>query len=275
MAQLRDQQARFASSLRDPDNGQAMLDLAAIGAQSLPQRARLDVYRNNVTASLIDALAELYPVCRRLVGDDFFTAAAQAYLSRSYPERASLIGFAPDFAGFLVGFEPARGLPYLPDVARLEHAWHRVYHAADAVPATAADLKEYEEAYGERALDRLQLGLVPAHQLLMSPYPVSRIWETNQPDRDGQLILSKDARSERVLVVRPAAQVEVRRVSSGGFAFLCAVQGGVSLGRALIAAFEEEPDCDPQKIFAELLVGGSFLLPDMSGDVTTGEERDV
>lgn len=269
MSRLAELQTSFASALRDPANSQVMLDLAAIGSEPLPHRARLDVYRNNVASSLTDALAALYPVCQRLVGEEFFRAVARAYFERSMPDAASLIGFAPDFAGFLVGFEPARSVPYLPDIARLEHAWHKVYHGADADVLTALDLQAFVDVQGEQALDRLVLELAPAHQLLMSPYPISRIWQANQPDRDGVLSIAEDDRNERIFVVRPQAQVEVRRVSPGAFAFLCAVQGGATLGRALIAAFEEEPEGDPQIVFAELLNAGSFVLPDHTSKVTS------
>lgn len=269
MSRLAELQTTFASSLRDPANSQVMLDLAAIGDEPLPHRARLDVYRNNVASSLTDALAALYPVCQRLVGEEFFRAVARAYFERSMPDAASLIGFAPDFAGFLVGFEPARSVPYLPDIARLEHAWHKVYHGADAQVLTATDLQTHVETHAGQDLDRLVLELVPAHQLLMSPYPISRIWQANQPDRDGALSIAEDDRNERIFVVRPEAQVEVRRVSPGAFAFLCAVQGGATLGRALIAAFEEEPERDPQIIFAELLNAGSFVLPEQALKVTS------
>ena len=274
MSRLADLQRIFAAFLRDPADGQVLLELGCVGKEPLPHRARLDVYRNNVASSLIDALAALYPVCQRLVGEEFFRAMARAYLDRrmpdSLPRQASLIGYAPDFAGFLVSFEPARGLPYLPDVARLEHAWHRVYHGADATPVTARDLQAYVATHGEQALDQMVLGLAPAHQLLMSPYPVSRIWQANQPGQNGEVAIADEDRNERIFVVRPQTQVEVRRVSPGAFALLCAVQGGVPLGRALIAAFEEEAgekgtNKDPQIIFAELLNAGSFVLPPGSG----------
>ncbi len=273
MSQLAELQRTFAASLRDPANGQVMLDLASIGNEQLPHRARMDVYRNNVASSLIDALAALYPVCQRLVGEEFFRAAAKVYLDRpspdALPRQASLIGFAPDFAGFLVGFEPARSLPYLPDVARLEHAWHRVYHGSEAEPVTATDLQAYVQTHGEQALDQLVLDLVPAHQLLMSPYPVSRIWQANQPGQDGQVTIAEEDRNERIFVVQPQAQVDVRRVSPGAFAFLCAVKGGATLGRALIAAFEEEQTRDPQSVFAELLNAGSFVLPTTVGETNS------
>lgn len=271
-------QADFARALRDPA-GEAGAAWARMRRHLAPGpgprntenneqvalNARFNVHRNNVYSSLIDALAALYPVCRRLVGAAFFRAAARAYLARSLPEQATLIGFARDFPGFLVGFEPARALAYLPDVARLEHAWHRVYHGPDARPLGPQDLAGTDDA----ALARCVLALVPAHALLMSPHPISRIWEANQPGRDGKLILEGGAGArpgdgapgERVLVVRPRAQVEVRRLSAGAFAFLCAVDEGRALGRAMLATHEAEPSRDPAGIFADLLRSGCFTWP--------------
>src|SRR5437764_9903127 len=81
------------------------------------------VYRNNVAVGLIKSLEARYPVVRRLVGDDFFRAAARAFISRNKPQNAVLIGYGADFAAFLRSFPPAAELPYLPDVASLESAW--------------------------------------------------------------------------------------------------------------------------------------------------------
>ena len=262
MSRLSDIQADFATALGDPRATGMMAHLAPLDGDALADTARFNVYRNNVASSLIDALAALYPVCQRLVGEEFFRAAARVYLENSMPQRATLIGFAPDFAGFLVGFPPARTVPYLADVARLEHAWHRVYHAADGPgPVAAGDLA----AIAPGDLERTVLALPDAHALVMSPHPVSRIWEANQPGCDGRLdpgtAPANERRSERVFVVRPRGQVEVRRVSPGAFAFLCSVKAGETLGRAMLAAFEEEPDRDPAPIFAELLAAESFVLP--------------
>ena len=40
---------------------------------------RLAVYRNNVVSSLIDALADTFPVVQRLVGTEFFRAMAGVF----------------------------------------------------------------------------------------------------------------------------------------------------------------------------------------------------
>ena len=41
--------------------------------------ARLAVYRNNVVSSLIDALADTFPVVQQLVGEEFFRAMAGVF----------------------------------------------------------------------------------------------------------------------------------------------------------------------------------------------------
>ncbi|MEO8121927.1 MAG: DNA-binding domain-containing protein, partial [Rhodoferax sp.] len=40
---------------------------------------RFAVYRNNVMVSLIDALADTYPVVQELVGEEFFRAMARVF----------------------------------------------------------------------------------------------------------------------------------------------------------------------------------------------------
>ncbi|XLM23139.1 DNA-binding domain-containing protein, partial [Chromobacterium piscinae] len=42
--------------------------------------AGLAVYRNNYRVGLIDTLAHSHPVCRELVGEEFFTALAREYV---------------------------------------------------------------------------------------------------------------------------------------------------------------------------------------------------
>ena len=79
-----------------------------------------------------------YPVTRRLVGDDFFRAMARAFVAAQKPRSPVLIHYGADFPAFVEAFEPAREIPYLTDVARLENAWVEAYHAAEA-PALALE----------------------------------------------------------------------------------------------------------------------------------------
>ena len=61
---------------------------------------------------------------------------------REQPPRSPLLAiYGDEFADFIAAFEPARELPYLADVARLEAARTRAYHAADATPLDAGRLR--------------------------------------------------------------------------------------------------------------------------------------
>src|ERR1700683_4968067 len=94
---------------------------------------RLAIYRNTAFATLVNALRLSFPAVQRLVGADFFEAAAQQFIRASLPTSAYLNDYGADFPGFLSHFAPAAGLVYLGDVARLEWAVNRALHAGDAL----------------------------------------------------------------------------------------------------------------------------------------------
>jgi hypothetical protein len=98
---------------------------------------RFSVHRNNVVGSLVDALADTFPVVQALVGTEFFGAMAAGFV-RAQPPRSPLMHrYGGELPAFIEGFAPARSLPYLSDVARLEFARVQACHAADAQPLTA------------------------------------------------------------------------------------------------------------------------------------------
>jgi hypothetical protein len=100
-----------------------------------PAGRRFNVYRNNVAASLTDALATGFPVIAKLLGEEFFRAMAGVFLRAHPPGDPRLQLWGGKFPGFLARFEPVAHLPYLPDMARLELGLRQSYHAADAAPA--------------------------------------------------------------------------------------------------------------------------------------------
>ena len=66
----------------------------------------------------------------KLVGEGFFRYAASQFI-RQYPSKSGdLNEFGYEFPEFLETFEPAAKLNYLPDVARLELAYHEAYYAS-------------------------------------------------------------------------------------------------------------------------------------------------
>ena len=131
MNQLADIQGAFACALLDAAEA---VPRAIRGAARRRADRRFAVYRNNVVAGLIDALAQRFPVVRRLVGDEFFRAMAQLYVTARPPTSPIMMLYGETFPEFIDEFAPAAAVPYLGDIARLEIARGRAYHAADAVP---------------------------------------------------------------------------------------------------------------------------------------------
>jgi hypothetical protein len=223
---------------------------------------RLAVYRNNVVVGLVEALAAAYPAVRALVGERFFKAAAGVHVRAEPPTSAVLILYGAGFPAFLEAFEPARRLPYLADVARLERAWLLAYHGAEAKPLPLSALL----AVPEPALVEMAVVLHPTLVLMESPWPVVSLWAANT-GREGHADVDLQ-RPESVAMLRPHATVEAHRLLAGMLAFLRALQDGISVGRAAEIALDAEPGFDLAagigRLFAIQAVIG--LLPSRTED---------
>jgi hypothetical protein len=225
--------------------GAAMIDRARdehalpLIADDEPQaRQRLAIYRANIAANATGALAAIYPIVRKLVGEEFFAGLAHAYCNAHPSVSGDLNELGEHLADFLPAFAPAQALPYLPDVARLEWFAHKAHYAANHAPldvSTLASLTEDDYA-------GLAVILHPAVALLSSAYPLFRLWEVHQDDYRGELAVDLGSGGEHIVVYRPQFRATVTKLSSGEAAFLSAVVRGSLLGPALEDALHKDPD---------------------------------
>ena len=257
---LRETQEAFATALLD-DPDTAFSALLADGTH--PGARLLQVYRNNVCISLTGALQAVYPVVTQLVGTAFFAYAADSYLRR-YPSRSgNLHDFGREFAEFLGAFPAAmatardggstgagpleanaaavsRELAYLPQVARLEWAWHCAFHGADHAPLAPATLSTVPaELYGA-----IVFLLHPTARLVTSDYPVLRLWQMHQADYTGDQQVDLTVGGDRLLVVRPHTVVQIVPLGRGEYALLQFLMRGASLAEACDAALCQEAEFD-------------------------------
>lgn len=219
----------FARALLDPERSPPPGITVRAGADPA---ARFAVYRNNVAASLIEALADTYPVVRQLVGDAFFHAMARDYLRQHPPVSPVLAHYGDRFADFIADFAAAATLPYLPDVARLEWAYVHAFHAADAEAMPPQALAE--RLAQPALLARTCLRFAPAVQLVRSAYPVVSLWQAHQTDGEVELAGIDLACGEAALLVRLQWTVQIVPTTMQTADFLAALIAGASLG----AAFE-------------------------------------
>lgn len=241
-------QTDFAQALLDPDRP-VPAELTSHSVRH-PQK-RFAVYRNNVVVSLVNALRAKFPATERIVGDEFFAAMARLFVSAYPPGSKILHTYGDDFGDFIAAFEPAAELPYLADVARLEAARTRAYHAADAEPLTASEFSDLDP----QSIGTLRLTLHPSLQVLRSPYPVVTIWAMNA----GEIELGPvdpDA-AEDALILRPTLGVTVRSLPPGGAAFLLALADGATLAEAAANAASDDARFDLTANLAGLVGSGA------------------
>ena len=125
---------------------------------------------------------------------------------------------------------PLAQLGYLADIARLEWARLRAFHAADAPVAEVDAL-----ALGGLAqLLEAPLRWHPSVTLLCSAHPVYRLWasQLNQAPPPG----AQDWRGENVLIWRQGLQLRTDPLDEPGCLLLRHVQSGGSLAGALARA---------------------------------------
>lgn len=237
----------FADALLNPD--QPIPDAVTAHNTAIPTR-RFAVYRNNVVAGLAGVLSKRFPATENIVGEEFFAAMARVFVTRQPPRSPLLASYGDEFPGFIATFEPARELPYLSDVARLEAARTRAYHAADATPPGAGDLATLDA----EAVAATRIELHPSAEIVRAPHPVVTIWAMNSGEQP--LAPIENWRGEDALVARPHLEVEVRALPPGGAAFLLALAAGRPLGEAAETALADDPDFDLTGNLAGLIGSG-------------------
>jgi hypothetical protein len=235
-------EAGFHAALWSPETP------AGLGGDASDAR-RFAVYRNNVQHGLTRALAARFPVIERLVGDAFFAAMARVFAAQHPPQTPVLHEWGGDFPAFLSGFEPVANLPYLGDVARLELARGRAYHAADAPVADPALLARLRP-------ETLRLTLAPSVQGFASRWPAVTIWQANQPGAtpgalppgpEYALIARAPTLDTLVLRLDPAMHCVLRALLKGNPLALAATEAdptpllALLIQHGLIAAIDGDP----------------------------------
>ncbi len=241
-------QHRFNTALSD---GSVPEGLSSWNLDRPPRRFR--IYRDNVRIGLVRALASRFPAAERIVGAAFFAAMAEDFARHCPPRSPVLLTYGDLFPDFVAGYEPARSVPYLPDVIRIEVARGRAYHAEDR----AALDPQLLSAIPPERLGALRLALHPSAGVLRSPFPALTIWAMNAGDAPVTPIA--EWRGEDTLVLRPEMAVTATRLPSGAADLLEALAGGLPLGEAAERALAANSDFDLSAGLAVVLGAGAFL----------------
>ncbi|ANT61096.1 hypothetical protein AYJ57_12405 [Salipiger sp. CCB-MM3] len=234
----------FASALLSPE---APRPAALRDPSGAAATRRYDVYRNNVSVALTEALAAAFPVVERLVGEAYFRAMARAFAQAHPPRSPVMATYGAELADWIADFPPLAALSYLADVARIEQARRDASQSADAAPLAPGVLA----GLPPEALAALCPRLHPALRVLTLGPSALAIWARNAARPD-----LAQSRAREVLVSRPHLKVLTLAAPEGTAATLRALARGTPLGAALPIG------ADHAAIFGCLFEAGAFAADD-------------
>ena len=247
-------QTHFHEALRDPA---APIPAGLVDPQGSPAGRRFNVYRNNVTTSLMDALSDGFPVIFKLLGQDNFKNLAREYQAAHPPSSPLMMMFGAEFPDFLRSHSRLAKLPYLGDVAEMEYAMRRSYHAADSIPIDPAVLGTLAES----SLLASAFKFAPSFQVCTSAWPILGIWRFNSV-ADAPKPTPK---AEYVMITRTDFDPVPEEISHGDAALLRSLAQGKTLEKALDSAHSVEENHDFGRILQRLLAGCALTKIELKG----------
>jgi hypothetical protein len=248
------QTAEFEAFAQALSNPRAAIPASMFVTSGIPTADRFAVYRNNVHASLIDALCENFPISLALVGEEFFRALAGAYIQVHKPPHAVLHEYGGELPQFIANFRPTQTFPWLPDVARLEIFWRESWAAADATALALTELSTRTAT----TLAQSRVVAHPATRLLISSWPVASIWQEHQagnPDLSGL-----EWSGQCVLITRPEATIDLVQLPPdiAHFANALLKQDRI-VAEAAAATLDQFPTMDMGSALGALIRAGAIL----------------
>lgn len=220
---------------------------------------RFHCYCTSLLGHLSDALKAVYPVCCQLVGTEYFEALSTRYVKTHPSTSVNVHEYGAAFGEFLANFRPLQNYPYLPDVARLEWAWHRVFYAANEEPLDIATLTHLQPA------DQtcLKFKLPAAAHLLSSDYPIHRIWQVNQPDYSGESTVDLGEGGVRLLVWRQGYAMRIDPLSEAEWVWLSETAAGAFFSPLCEQLAARHPDWNIPDLASQCVAKGyvnGFIL---------------
>ena len=200
----------------------------------------LNIYKSAILGTLERALSNIYPVCERLVGKEFFGGMARKFACRTPSTSPDLANFGAGFGAFIADFEPAATLAYLPDVANLEWHWHCAFNAADERVIDTAALAEVAEAEAGRIIFHLPVSAT----LIASDFPIQHIWQVNQSDWKDSQVVDLDQGGCRLIVWRQQYDMRIDELDESAWRLLNGIANAVPFDA--LAEYTDTPDIDVQ-----------------------------
>ena len=189
---------------------------------------RLHAYVDGYPARLREALLETFPAVAHLVGASEFGDLVRRYLPVVPIGGYNLSDVGAALAAFLEDDALGAELPLLSDLARLEWAVQRAFHATLLPPFDPATVAGWTADVWAEARIRFQAGTA----CVASAWPIRTLWAARTTPRE-EIDLVVQGRPEHVVVHRVEYRVACDVVGAAEAAVLGRLLGGATLGTAV------------------------------------------
>jgi hypothetical protein len=200
----------------------------APAAVAMKLRAVGEPSASRSNAGSLAQLGKLFPVVRKLLGEESFVMLASEFVGAGQAISAAR-WLDEEFPRFLRAFGRGASIEYLADIAELEKARAKATRLM-GIPSLSRLRLSSALRY---PIDTMRFEFHPSVSLVRSRFPVVTIWELNQADQECGL---EHWGAESALIAGCLRGAAVWRLSPGTLAFLGALLGGATWAAAIEVA---------------------------------------
>jgi hypothetical protein len=186
---------------------------------------RLAVYVNGYPARLQEAVEESFPAVTHVIGHRATHGLIERYVAALTRHTYNLNDVGAELPSFLRNDPLTDRFPFLADLAALEWAVARAFHAYDQTPLDPAPLAAWTDEQWQEAILQFQ----PSVALVGSPWPIRELWEARATPTEAINIDLRD-RPDHVLVRRAGFGVHCESLRDDEAEALTALLAGKTLG---------------------------------------------
>lgn len=262
-------QQSFIKAILDLEGNSADIESIVQSDRLLSATQRLNIYKSSMLGNFISILKDAYPVCDCLVGEQYFSALCQRFISGHPNYKPDITQYGDAFSDFLQTFEPVQQqCIYLADVACLEWACRQALDSPESSSSSevidlAALAKIPESKQGS-----LIFHLPKDSTLIESRYPILDIWKSNQSGFAGDKEIDLGLSGDRLIVFRQEWALLIHPLDVTAYDMLEMLSESLTFERVSVLLLEKYDKINIAEIFSECIKNGwivGFCLADEIG----------
>lgn len=153
------------------------------GDDRLDASQRLGIYRGSVHCILTQSLGNTFPVCKELLGEEFFDKMCDRFIDKYPPSTPFFSHYGDNLSTFLNDFDPVKTISFISDVAAFEWSRHKLWQQIPSKPFDYSQIATLNEEQQAKIVFKLSRSL----HLFQSDYRIDLIWFAHQDGSDIEL----------------------------------------------------------------------------------------